>query len=150
MENAKHPRPCSAWGDGAALGPRRTPPRVDIEESGFARIDFGAQETFNFPWAVYKGTEKALGAIRSDTPVIAVFSLSEMLGRAGVKVPSDAVDYLSARFLAVPARASDRETLTRYLRQRSGDALDYERRETEAGLRETLHLILSLPEAQIS
>jgi hypothetical protein len=107
---------------------------------------------------VYNGAEKAVGAIRFDVAPPARFSLTEMLREAGVDDADGAVTYLSARFLRVQPSEADRRAIVVYLREASGGLreasggglIDEKDDLTEHRLREVLHLLLSLPEYQLS
>lgn len=135
----------------AATGARNAPPDMAGEESGFARVDIGGGGAFSLPWAVYNGAEKALGAIRFDSPGVARASVSAMLRAEGVEDAAGAVDHLTSRFLSVPARPGDRAALIQYFTARNGGArIDFGDERSERRLRELLHLVLSLPEYQVS
>ncbi len=135
----------------AASGDRSHPPRVGMEDMGFARVQELDTNAFSLPWAVYNGAEKALGAVRFDIAPIARFRISDDLKEAGVSDASGAVRYLSERFLRVPLRAADRRALESRMRELAGGKrLDLDDPATERGLRELLHLLMSLPEYQLS
>jgi hypothetical protein len=135
----------------AAEGDRSRPPTMSMQDMGFARVEDAGGEAVNFAWAIYNGAEKAVGALRFDVPPVASFRLAEMLASADARTADAAVEYLTHRFLSVPARDADRRALVRHLEKLTGGAqLDFESDATEKHLREVLHLILSMPEYQVT
>jgi hypothetical protein len=77
--------------------------------------------------------------------------LAGMLRNANLTDTGAVVDYLGRRFLSTPLAASDRERLVAYLDGRLGQkTIDWNRPRLEIDLRETLHLVFSMPEYQLA
>ena len=87
-----------------------------------------------------------------DVPMTgADIDLAAMLKDAGVINAIEAVDYLELRFLRVRLTDSDRNTVTRFLAEKLGlGRIDFSRNRLNADLKEALHIILCLPEYQLS
>ncbi len=87
-----------------------------------------------------------------DVPMTgADIDLAAMLKDAGVINAIEAVDYLELRFLRVRLTDSDRNTVTRFLAEKLGlGRIDFSRSRLNADLKEALHIILCLPEYQLS
>lgn len=135
----------------AAEGDRTSAPQMSMADMGFAQVEQAGGEAFNFAWAIYNGVEKAVGAVHLDFAGVARFSLTEMLAKAGIDDVEGAVAYLTDRFLDRAPRPEDRALLVAHLRSLThSPSLDLESADTERGLRELLHLILSMPEYQLS
>jgi hypothetical protein len=134
-----------------ARGDRQSLPSVSMGMSGFNRVEQPGSETFSLPWAVYAGAEKAIAGMGYLPSPPARFSLTSMLADRGIGDVKGAVDYLTTRFLDVPARPADRTRLVAYLESMTGGSrLDLEDPGLETQLRNLLHLIFSLPEYQVS
>ena len=124
---------------------------ASVDASGFARTPGLQNQAADAFRGVYNGARKALSSIRFDDPVPARFELAAMLRRQGVDDARGAVDYLARRFLSVSLGAADRAALVAYLEDRNGGArMDPGRAGLERDLRELLHLIMSLPEYQLT
>ncbi len=77
--------------------------------------------------------------------------LAKMIQDAGVTTAEGAIDYLELRFLRVRLADSDRAAVTQFLVERlGGDRIDYSSRWSKTNLKQALHIILSLPEYQLS
>ena len=77
--------------------------------------------------------------------------LAKMIQDAGVTTAEGAIDYLELRFLRVRLADSDRVAVTQFLVERlGGDRIDYSSRWSKTNLKQALHIILSLPEYQLS
>ncbi len=97
------------------------------------------------------GLAKAFAKVKRIEHLPAEIDLKAMTQQAGVHTAEEAVDYFIRRFLRLPLDEADREHLIGFLRRQAGGGrLDYSRPELEKALRETLHLILSTPEYQLS
>jgi hypothetical protein len=149
-------------------------PTMPERASGLARVGaVGEGGAVDLARALYNGARKALRETRLDVPLPAELSVSAWVRSAGAHDAETAVDALASRFLSVPMRTSDRAALIAQLeRSLAGRALfsddadeadDAEERDgvkkgvdvadedgMERMLREVLHLVLSLPEYQLS
>jgi hypothetical protein len=107
-------------------------------------------ELYNTPKAGRAGRRLAAQTVIPDrTP--ASFELAAQLRRAGVESAEEAVDYLAVRFLRVPLSERRREAMLQFMRgEIAAPKIDYEAAGTEATLRRLLHLIVSVPEYQLS
>jgi len=121
-------------------------------DTGFARVGLGDTGPFDPNWAVWTGARRALQAVDFFTWTgPAKFSLGAQLKAAGVETARDAADHLVDRFLSLEPGPDARRALADHLAARLGAGpIDWEARDTERALREVLHLILSLPEYQLS
>jgi hypothetical protein len=134
----------------AKHGDFTSPPAQDQNDSGFNRKTYPDQ-TYNIFRGVYNGAVLTLKKIKRDPPVVARIDLVAMIRTSGAKDSGAAVDYLAHRFLSTPLALTDRERLVQYLNGRLGQkTIDFDRAGLEADLRETLHLILSMPEYQLA
>lgn len=126
-------------------------------ETGMAKGSAGEEtaklsgEDFNLFRGVFNAAVFAVQGVPPEPRRGPQFELTAMLKGAGVSDAAGAVDYLLGRFLRVPVAGERRQTLVRFLEQQTGGAtLDYSRYTLEKELRELLHLIMSLPEYQLS
>ena len=107
-------------------------------------------EEFNTRLASYRGWQMALERVKPIPRTTARLELSRMVLADGCRTASDAVDALLRRFVAAPVAASTRTRLTEFLQHELGTAdLEAARSYLDEPLRQTLHLILSLPEYQL-
>ena len=122
------------------------------EETGFARIGLDESGPFDPNWAIWTGAQRALRAVDFFTWTgEAKFSLSTDLQNAGVETADDAARALVDRFLSIDPGPDARRELARHYVVRTGSGtIDWDAEETEQALRELLHVILSLPEYQLS
>jgi hypothetical protein len=122
------------------------------EDMGFARIGLDESGPFDPNWAIWTGAQRALRAVDFFTWTgAAKFSLSKDLERAGVQTADDATRALVDRFLSVDPGPDARRELAAHFAARTGSSdIDWAAEETEPALRALLHLILSLPEYQLS
>jgi hypothetical protein len=131
-------------------GQRGKPPQMDPAAPGIARQGVDDQGLFDVSWAIWNGAEKALATVRFDGFVPARFSLAALLREAGAEDADAALAQLCARF-GVALAPAERRALADHLAGRMGGRrIDFEREATERDLREILHLLLSLPEYQVS
>ena len=134
----------------AKQGDYSSPPDLDPNDSGFARKTYSDQ-SYNIFRGVYNGAVMTLKKIKKDPIVVAKVDLVGMIRTSGAKDTGAVVDYFGRRFLSVPLAASDRERLVQYLNERLGQKIiDFSRDGLETDLRETLHLIMSMPEFQLA
>jgi hypothetical protein len=134
----------------AKHGDYSSPPDLDPNDSGFARKTYSDQ-SYNIFRGVYNGAIMTLKKVKHDPPAPAKVDVVGMVRTAGLKDTGAVVDYLGHRFLSVPLAVSDRARLVQYLNDRiGGKTVDLNRAGLETDLRETLHLILSMPEYQLA
>jgi hypothetical protein len=108
-------------------------------------------EDFNVFRGVFNGAIFSHQAVPPEPRKVAEFHLTAMLKKEGVTNASGVVDALTHRFLRIPVSGARREELIAFCtRELGGDKLDYSQYTAEKNLREVLHLILSLPEYQLS
>ena len=121
-----------------------SPPDRNMEDSGFNRREYKA-ESYNIFRGVYNGGIKTFKVMKFEPPMPAKVDLAGMIRQAGVKDAPGVVDYFERRFLRVRLQDLDRQSLVKFLKDRtSGGEID------ETSLREVLHLILSTPEYQLA
>jgi uncharacterized protein (DUF1800 family) len=118
--------------------------------STFDRVALERDEKFNTRISGYVGWEQAARKLIPTPRNAARFDLGEMLLAGGAKTTAEAVDYLTARLLRVPAANAARDALVAFLTQELGTE-DLERAKTymEDALRMTVHLVMSTPEYQL-
>jgi hypothetical protein len=143
-------RPYEEMNEMAKHGDFTSPPAQDENDSGFNRKTY-TDQTYNIFRGVYNGAVLSLKKIKRDLPVSAKVELVAMVRASGAKDSGAAVDHLARRFLSTPLAVTDRARLVEYLNGRLGQkTIDFDRAGLEADLRETLHLILSMPEYQLA
>ncbi len=122
------------------------------QKTGFARIGLDESGPFEPNWAIWTGAERALRAVDFFTWTgPAKFSLAADLRAAGAENAADVTNRLIDRFLSIdPGQEARRALAAHYVAQTGSDEIDWEAAGTESALRELLHLILSLPEYQLS
>ena len=108
-------------------------------------------EDFNTRFASYRGWQMAVEKVKPIPRTAVQLDLTAMVTEHGCKTTADVVDYFGRRFLSVPMDAPTRQRLTAFLTKelgtdRVGDAVTY----MEDPLRVLLHLIMSMPEYQLS
>jgi uncharacterized protein (DUF1800 family) len=110
-------------------------------------------EDFNTRFASYRGWQMALQRVKPLPRHTAQINLTKMIldSKARVETPADVVDYFLQRMLRVAPAAKTREQLVQFLEKELGtkdiaQAQSY----MEESLRMLMHLILSLPEYQLS
>jgi hypothetical protein len=107
-------------------------------------------EDFNTRLASYHAWRKAIEKVKAIPRMPARIDLSQMVRDAGCVTTQQAVDHLLMRFLSVPLDADTREKIAALLESDLGTA-DLKLADTymEDALRNTLHVILSLPAYQL-
>ena len=132
-------------------GRRGEPIEIAAGEPGMGRQIVDDEGLFDLPWAIWNGAEKAIANVRFDGLGVARLDIAGLVRASGAVDAAGATDVLIERFVAVPVSPEARALLTARLRERMGTSqIDWERPQTEADLRELLHLVLSLPEYQVS
>lgn len=107
-------------------------------------------EEFNTRLASYRGWQMALERVKPIPRTTARLELTRMVLADGCRTAGDAVDALLRRFVAVPVAPTTRTRLTEFLQHEIGTPdLEAARSYLDEPLRQTLHLILSLPEYQL-
>ena len=108
-------------------------------------------EDYNLFRGVFNGVIYAKRMVPAEPRKVPDFKLVAILKTAGVTDASGVVDALTRRFLRVAITGDRRAELIAFCtRQMGGEKVDYSHYTTEKNLREVLHLILSLPEYQLS
>jgi hypothetical protein len=107
-------------------------------------------EDFNTRLASFHGWRSAVEKVRPIARTVAPLDLLGLVHADGATDAQSAVDVLIRRFLSVPVPAAERGRLAAFLTAELGTA-DLARADSyaEEALRETLHLILSLPDYQL-
>jgi hypothetical protein len=118
--------------------------------STFDRVALERDEKFNTRISGYIGWEQAARKLIPTPRDAARFDLGEMVTAAGAATAAEAVDYLLARLLRVPAASAMRDALVTFLTNELGTG-DLARAKTymEDALRMTAHLVMSTPEYQL-
>jgi hypothetical protein len=107
-------------------------------------------EEFNTRLASYRGWQMALERVKPISRAPARLELSRLVLDDGCRTAGDAVDALLRRFVSAPIAPATRTRLTEFLQHELGTAdLAAARSYLDEPLRQTLHLILSLPEYQL-
>ena len=107
-------------------------------------------EEFNTRLASYRGWQMALERVKPIPRTTARLDLSRMVLDDGCRTASDAVDALLRRFMVAPVAPMARARLIEFLQRELGTAdLVAARSYLDGPLRQTLHLILALPEYQL-
>src|SRR5688572_16295559 len=118
--------------------------------TAFDRVALERDEQFNTRISGYIGWEQAARNLIPTPRDAARFDFGEMVLASGATTAGDAVDYLAARLLRVPAADATRDALVEFLTTELGsDSLDRARTYMEDALRMTAHLLMSTPEYQI-
>lgn len=105
---------------------------------------------YDLPLGVYNGMNRAFRRVKPVDQTPARIDLTAMVQEAGAATAPQVVDYFVTRFVRLPLEPADRQALIGFLRARGGgEALDLQSPETEAHLRELLHLIMSTSEYQL-
>jgi hypothetical protein len=108
-------------------------------------------EDYNLFRGVFNGVIFAKQMVPPEPRKVPDFHLAAILEQEGVTDASGVVDSLTRRFLRVTVTGERRAELIAFCtRQMGGEKVDYSHYTTEKNLREVLHLILSLPEYQLS
>ena len=107
-------------------------------------------EDFNTRLASYHAWRKAIEKVKPIARTLAQLDVSAMLRAAGCKTTQAAVDHLLARFLSTPIPGETRQKIAAMLEADLGTAdLTQADSYMEDALRNTLHVILSLPAYQL-
>jgi hypothetical protein len=118
--------------------------------STFDRVALERDEKFNTRISGYIGWEQAARKLIPTPRDAARLDLGGMVSAAGATTTADAVDYLLARLLRVPAASATHDALVAFLTNELGtDDLARAKSYMEDGLRMTAHLIMSTPEYQL-
>ena len=118
--------------------------------SEFDRVALERDEKFNTRISGYIGWEQAGRKLIPTPRNAARFDLTQMVLASGAVTTAEAVDYLAARTLRVPASSTMRAALIQFLTNELGtESLDRAKSYMEDALRMTMHLVMSTPEYQI-
>jgi uncharacterized protein (DUF1800 family) len=108
-------------------------------------------EDFNLFRGVFNGVSRAYQRVPPAPRIVPDFRIAALLEKENVTSPASAVDALLRRFMLLPIDAVRRAELVRFAEaQLGGGTIDWGGETVETGLRELLHLILSLPEYQLA
>ena len=110
-------------------------------------------EDFNTRYASYRGWQMALEKVKPLPRHTAQLDLSQMVreSKTPLKTPAEVVDYFVQRMLLVPPSPEARQRLAAFLEKDLGtNDVNQAQSYMEESLRTLLHLILSLPEYQLS
>ncbi len=123
-----------------------TATKPDYKEVTSMSMQNDRDEDFNTRLASYHAWRKAIEKVKAIPRMPARIDLSKMVRDAGCGTTQQAADYLLARFLSVPVDAQTRTKIAALLESDLGTA-DLKLADTymEDALRNTLHVILSLP-----
>jgi hypothetical protein len=131
-------------------GQRGAPLEMDPSAGGTARIASESEQFADVNWAIYIGADRALQNLRFEPVSQPDLEVRTWLP-AGPNDVEVVVDVLAARFLSLPLGDEGRERLADHLAERvASRVVDPTREDVEPHLRELLHLLLSLPEYQLS
>jgi hypothetical protein len=118
--------------------------------SEFDRVALERDEKFNTRISGYIGWEQAARKLIPTPRDAARLDLSAMVLAGGATTTAQAVDYLTARMLRVPASNAIRAALVGFLTKELGtESLERAKTYMEDALRMTAHLVMSTPEYQI-
>ena len=108
-------------------------------------------EDFNTRYASYRGWQMAIQKVKAIPRDTAQLDLSAMVRSKGLHTTTQTVDYFLGRFVRVQPAPEARTRLIRFLDQDLGTS-DIRVADTymEDSLRMLTHLIMSLPEYQLS
>lgn len=110
-----------------------------------------ADEDYNTRYGGYIGYVQAYEVVKLIPRLPANFSLVAILKDSGAMTVEESVDYFLKRFLRTTLAQDDRQALVAYLEHRLDDkTIDFTRADLEEILRETVHLVMSAPEYQLS
>ena len=108
-------------------------------------------EDFNTRYASFRGWQMAIQRVKAIPRDTAQLHLSAMARENRLRTTTDAVDYFMGRFLLVPPGPAPRARLIAFLDQELGTSdLTVADTYMEDSLRMLAHLIMSLPEYQLS
>ncbi len=127
-----------------------TATKPDYKEVTSMSMQNDRDEDFNTRLASYHAWRKAIEKVKAIPRMPARIDLSQMVRDAGCVTTQQAVDHLLMRFLSVPLDADTRQKIAALLESDLGTA-DLKLADTymEDALRNTLHVILSLPAYQL-
>ena len=125
--------------------------RLDGVEMSSASMQMADRdEEFNTRLASYRGWQMALERVKPIPRTTARLELARMVLGDGCHTATEAVDDLLRRFVVAPVTPAARARLIGFLEQALGTAdLQAARSYLDEPLRQTLHLILALPEYQL-
>ena len=106
-------------------------------------------EDYNTRYGGYKGYLMAFERTKLIPRTAAAINLTAMIQAAGADTPDKVIDQFARRFLSVTLPGKDRAVLTEFLRGRLGTKGLAPGPALEESLRETLYLVLSMPEYQV-
>jgi hypothetical protein len=107
-------------------------------------------EEFNTRLGSYRGWRMAIERVKPISRTPARLNLTKMVLAANCKNTEDVVDYLTKRFFTTPVDQDTKKLIADFLGKQLGTN-NIKEAETfsEEAMRETFHLLLSLPEYQL-
>jgi len=118
--------------------------------SEFDRVALERDEKFNTRISGYIGWEQAARKLIPTPRDAARLDLATLVLASGATTTAQAVDYLTARMLRVPASNAMRAALVGFLTKELGtESIERAKTYMEDALRMTAHLVMSTPEYQI-
>jgi hypothetical protein len=107
-------------------------------------------EEFNTRYGSFRGSQMAIERVKPIPRETAQVNLAQMVLSAKLKNTSQAVDYLTHRFMRVPPSEATRQKLVAFLNKELGtEDISAAQTYLEEPLRLVLHLIMSQPEYQL-
>jgi uncharacterized protein (DUF1800 family) len=126
------------------------PEGIDVGTMSTSMQMADRDEDFNTRLGSLRGWQRAIERVKPISRHTAALDLPALLRADGAKTVGEAIDALLARFLSVPPSTAVRERLAEFLRTALGtDDLLAARSFLDEPLRQTLHLIIALPEYQL-
>jgi hypothetical protein len=127
-----------------------TATKPDYKEVTSMSMQSDRDEDFNTRLASYHAWRKAIERVKPIPRMPARIDLATMVREAGCVTAQQAVDHLLLRFMSVPVDAETRRKLGELLESELGTTdLKHADSYMEDALRNTLHVILSLPAYQL-
>jgi uncharacterized protein (DUF1800 family) len=125
--------------------------RPDGKDAVSMSMQGDREEDFNTGLASYVAWRKAIEKVKPISRSTAQVDLSIMVRKAKCKTSAEAVEHLLTRFLSVPVSVDLKNKITQMLTEDLGtEDLAIADTYMEEALRNTLHVILSLPMYQLS
>ncbi len=107
-------------------------------------------EEFNTRLGSYRGWRTAIEKVKPISRAPARLNITKLVLDANCQTSEDAINYLINRFFSVSIDQGTRQQITDFLTQQLGtDNIPAAKTFSEEALRETFHLLLSLPEYQL-
>jgi uncharacterized protein (DUF1800 family) len=108
---------------------------------------------YDLKLGLYNGLIKTYERVRAVPPIPAPLDLVDVLRSEQIEDSLSAVVYFEGRFLRHPLREQDRQAVAEFLESHFDDGFSLDTDDpdqAETALRETLHMVLSMPEYQLA